>query len=148
MEFRPIGTVANGIIEGRGRDWGQVIPEVRVADHFTGALNGLEEFSHVIILYHCHWARPAVSMTTHPHGQDDLPQVGLFANRSPFRPNPIALTVVGLLERRSNALRVHGLDTLGGTPVLDIKPYIRNSDCFPDAVEPELAHILNEESPE
>jgi tRNA (Thr-GGU) A37 N-methylase len=62
-----------------------------------------------------------------------LPLVGVFATRSPKRPNPIALTVVPLLRRQGNALVVKRLDMADGTPVLDIKPYLTNGDRIEQA---------------
>lgn len=59
----------------------------------------------------------------HPKGRKEIVKVGLFATRSPNRPNPIGVTVVKLLDRRGNILRVRGLDAINGTPILDIKPY-------------------------
>jgi tRNA-Thr(GGU) m(6)t(6)A37 methyltransferase TsaA len=72
--------------------------------------------------------------------------VGVFATRSPVRPNPIALSVVRLLERRGHTLLVKGLDAYDGTPVLDIKPYIPYSDSIPDATFPHWVRVLNEEA--
>ena len=61
-------------------------------------------------------------MKVHPKSRNDLPRVGVFATRTQYRPNPIGLTLVELLGRRENVLRVRGLDALSGTPVLDLKP--------------------------
>ena len=77
--------------------------------------------------------------------REDLPLVGLFATRSPRRPNPIGVTTVRLLERRGNVLRVLGLDALDGTPVLDIKPYLPYGDCIQDTHVPEWVRSFNEE---
>ena len=60
---------------------------------------------------------------THPRGREDLPLVGVLATRGKARPNPIGLTVVELVERRGNVLKVKGLDAYNGSPILDIKPY-------------------------
>jgi len=65
---------------------------------------------------------------------------GLFATRSPHRPNPIGYSVVELVERRGNILRVRGLDAIEGTPVLDIKPFIKKRDCKPHAVSGWIEH--------
>jgi tRNA-Thr(GGU) m(6)t(6)A37 methyltransferase TsaA len=64
----------------------------------------------------------------HPKRNPDLPLVGVFATRSPARPNPIGIATVKLLECRDNVLKVIGLDAIDGTPVLDIKPHIPGSD--------------------
>jgi tRNA (adenine37-N6)-methyltransferase len=59
----------------------------------------------------------------HPRGRNEIPKVGVFATRSPYRPNPIGVTVVKFLERRRNILKVKGHDAVNDTPILDIKPY-------------------------
>jgi tRNA-Thr(GGU) m(6)t(6)A37 methyltransferase TsaA len=72
----------------------------------------------------------------HPKGNHNLPLVGVFASRSPARPNPIGITTVKLLERRENVLKVTGMDAIDGTPVLDIKPYIPGDDSSTEAKTP------------
>ncbi len=62
-------------------------------------------------------------LKVHPRGQEDRPERGVFSTRSPHRPNPISLHTVDLLEVRGTVLRVRGMDTVDGTPVLDIKPH-------------------------
>jgi tRNA-Thr(GGU) m(6)t(6)A37 methyltransferase TsaA len=93
----------------------EVLPE------FEAGLADIEGFSHLFVL----WAFDRVSdydlAATPP--SDDRPH-GVFATRSPHRPNPIGLTVVELLERRGPLLRVRGIDMLNGTPILDLKPYL------------------------
>lgn len=94
-------------------------------ERLSSALDGVEDFSHIIILY---WLdgvsrKERSLLKTHPRGRKDMPLLGIFATRVPMRPNPIGLTMVKLLGRRSNILRVEGLDAFDGTPVLDIKPY-------------------------
>jgi tRNA (Thr-GGU) A37 N-methylase len=71
-----------------------------------------------------------------------LPLVGVFATRSPKRPNPIAITVVPLLRLEGNVLHVKGLDMADGTPVLDIKPYLTRGDRVEDARVAEWLHRL------
>ena len=65
-----------------------------------------------------------ISTKVHPRGRQDLPLVGLFATRAPYRPNPVGMSVVRLLECRGNVIKVQGLDAINGTPVIDIKPYL------------------------
>lgn len=73
----------------------------------------------------------------HPRARRELPLVGLFATRSPHRPNPIGESTVRLIERRDNILRVEGLDAIDGTPVLDIKPHFPRADNPTDVRVPE-----------
>lgn len=142
MEFQSIGTIANGYIEDRGRDWREVVSEVRLAPRYAPALEGLEEYSHIIVLFHAHWAHPA-QLKTHPDGWEDLPEVGVLATRTASRPNPIALTVVRLLARKDNVLRVQGLDALDGTPVIDVKPYIPQTDNVLESRAPQWVETLS-----
>jgi tRNA (Thr-GGU) A37 N-methylase len=74
-----------------------------------------------------------MELVRHPF-LDDTPH-GIFAMRHPCRPNGIGLTIVRLLGREGNLLKVGGIDVLDGTPLLDIKPYVSRFDCFPEATE-------------
>ncbi len=90
-------------------------------------LTDIEGFSHLYVLWVFHEAKGFELLGTPP--TDDRAH-GVFATRGPYRPNPIGLTVVRLLAREGNRLRVRGLDMLDGTPILDIKPYLSS---VPDA---------------
>ncbi|MBQ8342862.1 MAG: tRNA (N6-threonylcarbamoyladenosine(37)-N6)-methyltransferase TrmO [Clostridia bacterium] len=103
------------------------------------ALRGIEEFSHLWLLFDFSAAhREGWSATVRPPRLGGNKRVGVFASRSPFRPNPIGLSCVKLLrvEKRENegcVLIVSGADLLDGTPILDIKPYLPFADCVPTA---------------
>ena len=103
------------------------------------ALRGIEAFSHLWLLFDFSLAhREEFSPTVRPPRLGGNTRVGVFASRSPFRPNPIGLSCVKLLrvEERQNeglVLIVSGADLLDGTPILDVKPYIPFADCKPDA---------------
>ncbi len=98
------------------------------------ALRGLEAFSHVWILFVFHEsARESWKATVRPPRLGGNERVGVFASRSNFRPNPIGLSVVELLEVEGTTLKLGGGDFLDGTPVLDIKPYIPYVDRVPNA---------------
>jgi tRNA (adenine37-N6)-methyltransferase len=86
-------------------------------------LQDIEGFSHLIVIWAFDRAAGCSLVATPP--SDNRPH-GVFATRSPQRPNPIGLTVVELLGRDGAALRVKGIDMLDGTPILDIKPYLSN----------------------
>lgn len=113
------------------RTWRSAKAEVIVNSELTGILDGIEEFSHILVLYWAHHVSPEgrTMIKARPMGRKDLPLVGIFATCSPARPNTICATVVRLLERKGNVLTVEGLDALNGSPVLDIKPY--NQSYFP-----------------
>jgi endonuclease-3 related protein len=137
MTLRAIGTVRNEVTQPRHRDWEEVISEIVIDRRLTQALDGLDGFSHIKVLF---WMHRAVAgeapLKIHPRGKAELPLVGLLATRSPRRPNPIGETTVRLLERRGNILRVEGLDAINGTPVIDIKPYIPGNDSVASARVP------------
>ena len=100
------------------------ISEIVIHDDLVDLLDGVEDFSHLLVLYWGHQiTEESRSMTkVHPMGRQDLPLVGIFATRSPARPNPVLATVVQLVEREGNILRVQGLDAVDGSPVIDLKP--------------------------
>ena len=110
-------------------------PEYRVAE----ALRGIEGYSHLWVIWRFHQAeRENWSPTVRPPRLGGNERVGVFATRSPFRPNPIGLSVVKLVavkrdERLGMVLRVSGADMVDGTPVLDIKPYLPYADSVPEA---------------
>lgn len=105
------------------------------------ALRGIEEFSHLWLIWEFSAAkRDSWSPTVRPPRLGGNTRMGVFATRSPFRPNPIGLSCVRLLgvEHTHDAgtvLHVAGADLMDGTPIFDIKPYIPYADCHPDATE-------------
>ena len=110
-------------------------PEFRNPD----ALRGIEEFSHLWIIWQFSEAvRQGWSPTVRPPRLGGNTRMGVFATRSPFRPNNLGLSSVRLLEVEQTGsfgtvLHVGGADLMDGTPIFDIKPYISYSDCHPDA---------------
>ncbi|MFH0769704.1 MAG: tRNA (N6-threonylcarbamoyladenosine(37)-N6)-methyltransferase TrmO [Chloroflexota bacterium] len=128
ITLKPIGFVKSAVKERpplADFNWGEVVSEIVINNSLTDALDGLEGFSHIIVLYWMHRLTSGeVPLKTHPRGKKELPLTGIFATRTPNRPNRIGETTVRLLQRQGNILRVEGLDALDGTPVLDIKPYI------------------------
>jgi tRNA-Thr(GGU) m(6)t(6)A37 methyltransferase TsaA len=98
---------------------------LRIAPEFAAGLQDVEGFSHLFVLWEFDKSEGFELVGRPP--VDDRPH-GVFATRSPRRPNPIGLTVVELLGREGGELRVRGVDMLDGTPILDIKPYL---SCIP-----------------
>src|SRR5438552_17044945 len=92
-----------------------------ILPEFEEGLTDIEGFSHLFVIWLFDRSEGFALLGTPP--SDDRPH-GVFATRSPYRPNPIALTVVELLRREGPRLYVRGLDMLDGTPILDIKPYL------------------------
>jgi tRNA-Thr(GGU) m(6)t(6)A37 methyltransferase TsaA len=98
---------------------------VEVFEDYADGLADVEGFSHLFLLFWLHHAAPA-GLKVVPF-LDDVPR-GVFATRSPSRPNPLGLSVVRLVERRGATLLVEDVDVLDGTPLLDIKPYVERFD--------------------
>ena len=130
--FRPIGYVRTSFSDEEiRRSLGGVEAEIEILEEFEEGLEGIEGFSHIIVLYYMHKSSDVKAplkqrprrLVGYGISLEELPLVGVFCLDSPHRPNPIGLTVVRLLERRGRVLRVSGLDAFDGTPVLDIKPY-------------------------
>jgi tRNA-Thr(GGU) m(6)t(6)A37 methyltransferase TsaA len=138
MELKAIGVVSNSIKQPIRHGWREVVSEITINRELTDALEGLEEFSHIIVLYWMHQLPEGrkLPLKVHPMGNHDLPIIGRFATRSPSRPNPVGQATVELLERQGNVLKVKGLDAIDGTPVIDIKPYIPGYDSAPEAKAP------------
>ncbi len=119
-----IGTVRSTFGPDSG-DKRNTIAELVLDESYAEGLDGIEGYSHIIVLF---WMDKIVAedrtvMRIHPRGMNDLPEVGVFATRGRARPNPIGLTIVELLGRDGNTLKVRGLDAFDGSPILDIKPY-------------------------
>jgi len=140
MILSPIGVVRSEVREKQqpGFDWWSIVSEICIDSELTEGLDGLEEFSHLVVIYWMHLAadKDKMAIKVQPRGRHNLPPVGVFASRSPYRPNPLGKSTVKLLERRGNILKVTGLDALDGTPVLDIKPYIPDYDSVSKATAP------------
>jgi len=144
MHLKAIGIVRNGIKQPVKQNWEKVVSHIVINSSLTEALDGLEEFSHIIVL--C-WMHRAVAngekpIKVHPMGKQELPVVGRLVTRSPSRPNPVGIATVRLLQRRGNILKVQGLDAIDGTPVIDIKPYIPGYDSVTDAKVPSWINNL------
>jgi tRNA-Thr(GGU) m(6)t(6)A37 methyltransferase TsaA len=138
MTLKPIGVVRNEVKQPIRHGWREIVSEIIVDSDLTEALDSLDEFSHIIVLYWMHElpAGRQLPLKVHPMGKSELPLVGRFATRSPSRPNPVGQATVELLERRANILKVKGLDAIDGTPVIDIKPYLPGYDSADDARVP------------
>ncbi|KYH40385.1 MAG: S-adenosyl-L-methionine-binding protein [Candidatus Bathyarchaeota archaeon B63] len=119
---------------------GEDLAEVEILDEFREGLRGIDEFSHLIILYWFHLRdheEERRTLLVFPRRHAVTVEKGVFACRSPSRPNPIGLCVVELIKIEGTTLTVRGLDAFGGSPIIDIKPYLPRADSFPDARVPE-----------
>ena len=124
-----------GVVESSGK-----LSRVKIFPEFCVGLQGLKNFSHVFILYWLHLREKEDERRTLqvvPRRHPGASQVGVFACRSPSRPNPIGLCVVELKKIEACTLLVKGLDALEDSPIIDIKPYIPRADSITDARVPE-----------
>ncbi|MBN1762187.1 MAG: tRNA (N6-threonylcarbamoyladenosine(37)-N6)-methyltransferase TrmO [Methanomicrobia archaeon] len=118
------------------------VSQIRIFDEFRDGLEGLDSYSHIIVLYWFHLRdteeeRSVLKVV--PRRHSGAPEVGVFTSRSPSRPNPIGLCVVKLVRLKGAVLSVKGLDAFEDTPIIDIKPYNSRADSVPDAVVPPWA---------
>ena len=144
IALTPIGFVRNQYPHGRKPPtWKGTLATIEVDPRWTEALSGLEGFSHINVLCYLHLVQnQAPVLHIRAQGNPEMPCVGLFATRTPLRPNPISLSVIELVERVDNLLHVRNLDMYDGTAVLDIKPYLTRGDSHPQATAPEWLYRL------
>lgn len=145
INLKPIGYVKNNVEKTKDILWGEEISTIMLYVPYQGGLKGLEEFSHVNILYYLDKAtyNKEKHLQRRPQNRDDMPLVGIFSQRGKNRPNSIGMTSVKIVAVGQNTLIVKGLDAIDGTPVLDIKPYYPAYDKK-DAVVPEWTDRLME----
>lgn len=128
FEMEPIGHVEAGRKQTEDDFWGGERACIVLADRFPpDAIQGLEDFSHAEVLFLFDRVDPArvVSGARHPRNNPDWPAVGIFAQRGKSRPNRIGSTICRVLRREGSRLWVTELDAIDGTPVLDVKPVMR-----------------------
>lgn len=124
------------------KTWDEEKAKIKIKKEFKEGLEGIEEFSHLVVLYWFHLRdnlEHRSVLKVHPKRHPDAPIVGVFSCRSPSRPNPIGLCVVKILEIGKNYeyIDVEGLDALEGSPIIDIKPYIPRRDAIPNTTLPD-----------
>lgn len=131
MEFimRPIGVIHSPFTEKDKTpiqaSRSQAIGQVEIYPEFADGLKDIEALSHIYLLYVFHESS-GYQLQVKPFL--DNREHGIFATRYPYRPNPIGLSIVKLVSHENNILTVEGIDTLDGTPLLDIKPYVPDFD--------------------
>lgn len=128
FEISPVATVHNKRNEITDDFWGDVISEIQLADNIPdSALDGIELFSHAEIIYVFDKADPSkiVTGSSHPRGNPEWPLCGIFAQRKKDRPNYIGACICNIVKREGRSLFVANLDAIDGTPVVDIKPVLK-----------------------
>ena len=146
MTFEPIGYVSSPRTDQAiDDDWAAVTATITLADRFsTDALAGLEDFSHVEIVYLFNQVNPddVLLASRHPRSNPDWPKVGIFAQRAKMRPNRIGVTVCRLIAVDGVTLSVEALDAIDRSPVLDIKPYLAEFGPRGEVHQPVWSHEL------
>jgi tRNA-Thr(GGU) m(6)t(6)A37 methyltransferase TsaA len=121
IKIKPIGIVHNNVdLDNKPDNWFDVVSEIRVYSKYKKGLYRLSKFKRIIVIFHFHKTN-YTHYRLHPRGNPENPIRGVFATRSPHRPNKLGMTEVELVSVRGNIIKVRGLDALDGTPVIDIK---------------------------
>jgi tRNA-Thr(GGU) m(6)t(6)A37 methyltransferase TsaA len=146
ITLTPVGIVRSAVTAPADDIWGGLVSriELQAARFSAQSLVGLEEFSHVQILFYLHLVADETLVTgsRHPRGRTDWPEVGIFAQRGKNRPNKIGLSTCRLLGVEGTSLTVANLDAIDGTPVLDIKPYVAEFGPVGEVKQPAWATEL------
>jgi tRNA-Thr(GGU) m(6)t(6)A37 methyltransferase TsaA len=140
IDLTPIAVVKNERSSVTDDLWGDVISTIELLDPLeSDALEGIETFSHVEVIYYFDQV-PDEKIETgsrHPRNYADWPKVGIFAQRGKNRPNRLGATIVKVIKHEGKTLQVSGLDAIDGTPVLDIKPVMREFLPREEIVQPD-----------
>jgi tRNA (adenine37-N6)-methyltransferase len=125
--LRPIAFIKNTRTDFSDDYWGSVISEIELAENIPAdAFNGIDEFSHLEIIFHFNQSdKSKIVFSGHPRGNKNWPNAGIFAQRKKDRPNSLGLTIVELVKREGNKIWVKYLDAIDGTPIVDIKPVMK-----------------------
>ena len=130
IKYKPIGVVHSPFKEPKGTPIQpagakNIDGTIELFPEYAEGLKDLEGFSHIILIYHFHLSKRA-SLKVKPYIDSEVH--GVFAMRGPSRPNPVGISVVGLVRIENNILHIHDVDIVDGTPLLDIKPYVQEFD--------------------
>ena len=130
IRYKPIGIIHSPFKEPKGTPIQPTAAKgvdgaVEVFPEYVEGLKDLDGFSHIILIYHFHLSRK-FSLKVKPFMDDQIR--GVFSTRAPSRPNPIGISVVRLIKIEKNVLHIRDVDIIGGTPLLDIKPYVPEFD--------------------
>jgi tRNA-Thr(GGU) m(6)t(6)A37 methyltransferase TsaA len=127
ITLRPLAFVKNIRTDQSDDFWGSIISKIELSEDVPAeAFDGIDEFSHLEIIFYFDKADKSKAVYKHhPRGNKNWPEVGIFAQRKKDRPNSIGLTVAELIKRVGNKIWVRNLDAIDGTPILDIKPVLK-----------------------
>jgi tRNA (adenine37-N6)-methyltransferase len=138
FNLKVIGYVKNGIEDPEFEVWDEVTSVIYLVPELVDGLVGLEEFSHVVVVYILSRSRFDLreDLVKHPFDDPMLPKVGVFARRAKERPNALGITTATVLRVETGRLIVQGLDALDGSPVVDLKGFDPGYDTVWDPVVP------------
>ena len=145
FKMSPIGSVKCAVNTMSEGGWGKIDSEIHLEQKYVPGLQGLAGFSHILVLFLLDRSQDFdinKQLLRRPRGMEDLDPVGVFAQRTKFRPNPIGITAVQLRGIEGNVVKVRGLDALDGTPVLDIKPYMPPFDRMENVKMPDWVELF------
>ncbi|MGO9139674.1 MAG: tRNA (N6-threonylcarbamoyladenosine(37)-N6)-methyltransferase TrmO [Syntrophales bacterium] len=144
IKLEPIGNVLSSVTERMDKNWGEIKSKIILNSDYIGALLGLENFSHAIIVTYLHQAKyeKEKHLQRRPRNLETMPKVGIFSQRAKDRPNPIGITAVEIISVGDDYLEIKGLDAINETPVLDIKPYYPQYDRMDSPKVPEWVDRL------
>ncbi|MET1014529.1 MAG: SAM-dependent methyltransferase [Paenisporosarcina sp.] len=143
----PIAFVNNNRKEIEDDKWGSIISTIELAENINeSSLIGINEFSHLeIIFYFDKVSDDKIQYEArHPRNNKEYPQIGIFAQRGKNRPNKLGVTIVELVELKQRKLIVKGLDAIDGTPIIDIKPVMKEFLPKDEVVQPKWSISLME----
>ena len=144
ISLNPVAYVKNSRKDLSDDFWGTVMSEIQLIPEIPAdSFNGIDEFSHLEIIFHFDKSdKSKVVFSGHPRGNKDWPNVGIFAQRKKDRLNAIGLTIVELVKREGNIIWVKYLDAIDGTPILDIKPAMKEFLPSAEIKQPEWSTEL------
>ena len=145
ITLKPIGIVKNTRQSDEDDNWGSVVSSIELcAPYYEESLRGIEDFSHVEIIFYFHQVseQKIVRGSRRPRNNRAWPLVGIFAQRGKNHPNLIGTTMAKVLKRDGNKLLVQGLDAINGTPVIDIKPVMKEFLPKKDVLQPTWAEEI------
>jgi tRNA-Thr(GGU) m(6)t(6)A37 methyltransferase TsaA len=146
IEFAPVGVVRSPRVEPVDDYWGKIVSTIELDPnrYSPAALLGLDSFSHLEVVFFFHLVEEEKIETgaRHPRNRLDWPKIGIFAQRGKNRPNRIGVSICRLLSVEGLKITVEGLDAIDGTPVLDVKPYIKEFGPRGEVRQPDWATEL------
>ena len=145
VAISPIGVVRSPITDPRRDEyWGGIVSTIELDPAAVGgdATAGLQEFSHIQVVYCFHLVEHVERGSRHPRGREDWPKVGILAQRAKRRPNRIGVSTCRLLKVDGLRLTVEELDAIHGSPVIDVKPYMSGFGPRGEVREPQWARDL------